>query len=690
MNDREARLALKASLPRTWPAFFAAHGNFTATQVAVIPSVLAGEQVIVCAPTASGKTEAAVAPLVERHCLAGQAGLLVLYITPTRALANDLLKRLGPPLAALGVTLSIKTRDQNTFDATRPATVLLSTPESVDSLLTSQARVFATLRAVVLDELHLFDGTPRGDQLRVVLNRLRRVRAHAFASGDAPDAHLQFVALSATLDQPQRTAERYFDGARVIAGDGPRPFTAELISLGQSDVDALRAYLYRFRERGWRKALVFCNSRAEVEAYAAAVRRGSPFGDAVYVHYSNIARQRRREIEHAFAAAEAAVCFATNTLELGIDIGDIDTVILIGPPGDQRSFAQRIGRGNRRGSMARVACFFRTPYEKLVFETLCAPDLAPPPAPPPPFHLSVAVQQIFSLLKQNPSGAVRLPELNAYFAGLLAPADVRAILGELLARRYLQVGRPGEWRAGPKLNDLVDWQAAPNCPLSLYSNIPSQEASRLEIRDQHTHQTVASASMQWLGQPVLILEGRPVAVEWVDGEAIWVAAYRGGDAAEHLLYRSAQKHLSYELASQLPLALGLPRGAAPLVQTATGWGLVHCLGDVYGHVFADLLRRRTRLLRGFPPALGVMLPEKPVPALWLSWTDRQVAGYLEENYRALERLLALGPFQRLLPSALRRRAVVEQFRVPTFLDAVASLRLLPVTGSLADRLLELV
>src|SRR3954471_11055813 len=107
MTDLAARLALQERLPRPWPAFFERHGNFTAVQLATIPPLLDGHNVIVCAPTASGKTEAAMPPLGERHCLHGRGGLSILYLTPTRALVNDLFARLAPPLQLLRVSLSM-------------------------------------------------------------------------------------------------------------------------------------------------------------------------------------------------------------------------------------------------------------------------------------------------------------------------------------------------------------------------------------------------------------------------------------------------------------------------------------------------------------------------------------------------------------------------------------------------------
>jgi ATP-dependent helicase Lhr and Lhr-like helicase len=115
------------------------------------------------------------------------------------------------------------------------------------------------------------------------------------------------------------------------------------------DHSALLAYLAQFHARGWRKALAFCNTRAEVEAYASAIQRGRhPFGTNVFVHYSNLTAERRHEIEQQFAHADAALCLASSTLELGIDIGSIDVVLLLGAPADAAAFMQRVGRATRR------------------------------------------------------------------------------------------------------------------------------------------------------------------------------------------------------------------------------------------------------------------------------------------------------------------------------------------------------
>jgi ATP-dependent Lhr-like helicase len=680
LTDLALRLALKRRLPRTWPAFFERHGNFTAVQVATIPQALDGRNVIVCAPTAGGKTEAVVAPLIELHCPPARggdsgSGPYILYLTPTRALVNDLTARLTHPLQTLGVSLGFKTGDVSTFRPNRPPDVLLTTPESADSLLTTQARLLANLRAIVIDEIHLFDGTPRGDQLRVILNRIRRIRDYAAEHGEAPDSAIQYAALSATIAEPEAVAARYFSAAQVVSIPGARGWDVDWVGLAPDSAGDLIAYLDTFRAKGWRKALVFCNSRAEVEMYAAAVRERSPFGNAVYVHYSNIDSKRRREIEQQFARDTAALCFATTTLELGIDIGDVDLVLLIGPPGSLGSFVQRVGRANRRSRKGAgrtpVACCYRSPLEQLLFEALVGASGHIPPPPPAAFRPSVAIQQIFSLIKQSPVAAVRLTELGRLFDGMLSATDLQAIVGQLQRLQYLKVGRPGEWRAGDRLNRLLDEQGRADCSRSIYSNVQSSDPHLIDIRDQHTRQTVARVDAQFLDRPVLTVEGRALNVEWWDGEALWVTSYKGADTGQNLRYRSARQLMSYDLARLLPPRLGLAPEASPYVRALDGWWWFHWLGDLYGRAALDLTGYHIAAKETSQPGLCLYLPDEP--RAWPTWTEAEVSRYLHDNYRKFESMLALGPFHDLLPTSLRRRAVVEQFDVPRFLAAVAVL-----------------
>lgn len=291
-------------------------------------------------------------------------------------------------------------------------------------------------------------------------------------------------------------------------------------------------------------------------------------------------------------------------MELGIDIGDIDVVLLIGPPGSNASPVQRTGRGGRRRPEIDVVCVYRTPLEQLLFRALLNMSEA---SSPTAFCPSVAVQQIFSLLKQSPTVALRLGSLAELFEGLLRVADLEALLGELQAAGYLSPGRAGEWRAGERLKHLVDLQSLENTPLSLYSNLQTSNGTPIKIRDQHTQRVVAQVERQWLSHDRLILEGRQLQITWQDGESLWVTLPPKQDTGAYLRYRSARQVLSYAVTHQLPAQVGLPPEAAPLIPVADGWLWYHWLGEVYGRAVLDLM--------GY--TLSVRETTQPGLCLWL-------------------------------------------------------------------------
>lgn len=294
------------------------------------------------------------------------------------------------------------------------------------------------------------------------------------------------------------------------------------------------------------------------------------------------------------------------------------------------------------------------------------------------------MQQIFSLLKQSPTAAVRLPELIELFAGMLGADDLAAIVGELSLRRYLAPGRPGELRPGPRLDELYDEQTTGQAALGVHSNIQTNAGPTVAVKDQLTGRTVARVDALWLAQESLTLEGRPVRVEWSDGEALWVSERPAGEGASPPLYRSGRQLLSLELARLLPVQLGLAPGAAPFIAAPAGCWWFHWLGDLYGRAVLDLLRYTVPAQESAAPGLAVLMPEPPQapPA----WSEAQVAQYLHDSYRRYEPLLDLGAFHHLLPPSVRRRAVVAAFDVQRFLAAVAALRPERAPESLAEGL----
>ncbi|MEZ4658736.1 MAG: DEAD/DEAH box helicase [Caldilineaceae bacterium] len=183
MSTQTTPTTLRRRLRRTWSPFFAHHGHLTAVQQHAIPHLLDGRSTLVIAATAAGKTEAAVAPLVERLFSGGRPHkneLAILYICPTRALTRPF-ERLRRPLDELHIALAMKTGDTAPISAKTPPT-LIADHARIHRLYVDQvAAPFIHLRALVIDEVHLFDGTPRGDHLRC-LAAPHRIHSHLLSA----------------------------------------------------------------------------------------------------------------------------------------------------------------------------------------------------------------------------------------------------------------------------------------------------------------------------------------------------------------------------------------------------------------------------------------------------------------------------------------------------------------------------
>ncbi len=427
---------VRAALKRTWVPFFARFGRLTPIQLAVIPKVLTGESVVVAAPTASGKTEAVVAPLAELLTAQQWTGLSVAYIVPTRALANDTEQRIKGPLRELGIEVQIKHGDTPHVSTAKRPNWLITTPESLDSLICRQTQLLGDLRCIVLDELHLIDATYRGDQVRALLARLKGVSRE----------ELRVYILSATLADPAELASRYADSFQLAVVPGQRQIERWFFS----SEDAVYPFA---RQNGYRKLVWFCNSRRRVESVAQALeKQWRPY--PVVAHHGSLAKNLREGAERLMREGRIAVCVATSTLEVGIDIGDIDLVVLDEPPPSVASLLQRIGRGNRRDAVTRVAAIAQSDDErdglKAMFDAAATGQL---PAPTYRPDLSVAVQQIFSLLFQTPGG-LSVSVFEQTLSCLCSGGEVQLILRHLEQTGWVEQ-RATRWLAAEKLMDLA-------------------------------------------------------------------------------------------------------------------------------------------------------------------------------------------------------------------------------------------
>ncbi|MBX2996895.1 MAG: DEAD/DEAH box helicase [Caldilineaceae bacterium] len=664
-------LSLKSHLLRTWTPFFARHGNFTPVQLAAIPPILDGENVLVISATASGKTEAAVAPLVERHCVAtispAMPGLRILYICPTRALVRDLYERLKEPLAALHIALAMKSGDTGPVSTANPPTLLITTPESTDSLLTRAPRILADLRAVVLDEIHLFDGSPRGDHLRCLLARIEHVRRYRSQETDREFVPLQRVTLSATLPDPEGTAARYLSDdrvAQIVRVPGARQILAQIQPMVGLDDLVTALALRAGGEEQIRKSLIFCNTRAEVEQTAAYLRAHLPFDAAIFTHYSNLDPALRLEVEQGFAEASVALCVCTSTLELGIDIGSIDDVALIGAPPSLTSFLQRIGRGGRRTAITRVLCLPRSPLEEVqcqaLIEIIGREDTIWDLHPKAYLSPSVLVQQSFSILKQSPTGGLRLADLRRVAPTEIEDETLRQILDELVRTQYLRRGRPGEWRAGPALDELLDAH-------EIYSNIGGDPLA-VQLVDAYSGRVLAQSEGRFQVGETVQLGGRTLRVVWRDRYRVGVRPV-DGLPVENLRFAAAPFAVSLDMSQAVARYLGFAPHQMALIPVAEGSWLFHFWGDVYGEMLAEMLQPYFAIHEDSAPVTTVnahcLFIPGPLPRL-PTWNRADAQIGLHRLLPHIEPFLEMGRFHKLLPPTVAEQAMIDACDLPLF------------------------
>ena len=714
--------AIQQQLARTWSAFFARHGNLTATQQAAIPAILQGQNTLLIAPTATGKTEAVIAPLLERHLLGEgknprqNAALCILYISPTRALVRDLYERLLPPLSDLGISLMMKSGDTGPVPVQQPPTVLITTPESLDSLLTRAPRLFGSVQAIVLDEIHLFDATPRGDHLRCLLRRIDHIRAYRSQEmGEQRVPPLQRLALSATVPDAAALARRYLtDADPTLAEVSASPTIVQIAGVRQvvgrwqrmANLDDLVDVLDREMSgpSQLHKSLVFCNARYEVEQIAAFLRQQLPFEATIFVHYSNLDATLRREVEEGLAQASVAVCVCTSTLELGIDIGSIDLVVLVGPPPSPAAFVQRIGRAGRRRRKASVVGMARSPLEEMRFQALfhlaetgllgTNPGVNPPTEQP--FCLSVLVQQIFSILKQSPTGGIRLADLRRITPASVQTQSLQLIFNHLVTLHYLTLGRAGEWRAGVVLQELRDY-------LYIYC-IFGGGPEAVVVVDSYYGGSIAQTERLRAPGETLFIGGRRMEVLWRAqyrlGVRVLAAAHPRNDAVEAELHSPASPFaVSLTVSQTVATLLGFAQEEMALLQAEGGIWLFHFWGDLYGEVLAQLLRANLAVggvledeaelpavTRPNEHCLQLATPTTLLPA-WNAQKSRQ------QLYRLLPRLepfLELGRFHALLPPALATETMIAQIDLPCFEQLYRSATIVTPTTDQRKQLLRLV
>ena len=369
-------------------------------QDAVIPSVLAGDHLVILAPTAGGKTESAFFPAMSRMLTEGWSGLSILYICPIKALLNNLDVRLERYCSLLGRRSTLWHGDVKQSARRRilrePPDCLLTTPESLEVMLVSATidsrSLFSNLRLVIVDEIHAFAGDDRGWHLLSVLERISRIAGR----------EIQRIGLSATVGNPEALLDWISGSCR-----GPRRvFRPEESATSQVEVtldyvgSLENAAVVISRLHRGEKRLVFVDSRAKAEKLGANLRQ---LDVTTFVTHSSLSQEQRQQAEHAFTVRDNCVIVATSVLELGIDVGNLDRVIQIDAPPTVSSFLQRMGRTGRRGS-PRNCLFLATSDDSLVRAAglidLWAEGFIEAIVPPAlPYH--ILAQQLLALTLQE-------------------------------------------------------------------------------------------------------------------------------------------------------------------------------------------------------------------------------------------------------------------------------------------------
>ena len=696
MSTQQRASLLKSQLRFTWEPLFSRFGSFTPVQLEAIPVVLRGEDCLIASRTASGKTEAATAPILERLKVEKWTGLSILYISPTRALVNDLFRRLEPSLAELAVTIGIRTGDSPNINVDAPPSVLITTPESFDVLLMRSPRMFVRVQALVLDEIHLLDNSARGDGLRLSIHRLRALRSNAQERGDSGSDNMQVIALSATIPKPSETASRYCVNARIIRVEGKRRINAELRQM--ASLADLRTLISEFRERGIRKALVFCGSRAESEELADGIKPRSektpaldPFGGNIFVHHGSLDRKLRLETEARFGEATIGICFATSTLELGVDIGDIDLVILAGPPFSVGSFLQRIGRGNRRTNLTSVICFYRSPRERHLFNVLldCA-EAGLQDESVYFFRPSVVVQQLLSYLKQNKTGALLPRHFRVLLDGksecapLLTAVEQSELIDHLIAIELLKpLGRYDALLPGSAASHLYERH-------QVNGNIEAT-ARTLAVVDDLTGRVIGEVQQRDLMKTdTFALGGNRLDVVRQTAQGIMVDTSKARGPIRRLRYSSRGRVLPFDLAQRLGQAVGKQKDELFYFEYYERWYLLHALGNVYGTLLSMILKNE-RSWNSKSDGIFLIGKESPPSNLKPLIDEKQASQLVMNHYQKFEKMLGTGRFQSHLPISLRRVVAERATSIPRFCKAISNSKFIEITDRhKRDRLLELI
>ncbi|MCD5383380.1 DEAD/DEAH box helicase [candidate division WOR-3 bacterium] len=638
---------IKKELPLTWTPFFSHFGKLTEIQRKTIPEVLKGENLVISSPKATGKTEAVLAPVVERWLSSQATSLSVIYISPTRALVNDVYRRIKPAYDYLDIPLSRRTGDHPEFRGDKITPFLITTPESLDSLICRYPVRFKNISAVVVDEVHLLYNSFRGDQLRMLIRRIKRI-------ANNPPLYL----MSATITDPETLGEDFIEGefktALVM-----EPLTIEYQLIKEQDF--LERLGKEIKKRGLRKLLFFVNSRQEAEEM---IRPLSLLSRNLWVHHGSMSKKEREEVELAMHRAKSGICVATSTLEFGIDIGDIDAVVLFSPPSDAASLLQRVGRGNRRmGNYILAYGIYLDEIQKIIFEQLFEDaknrDYL---SVRQRFDISVSCQQMFSYIYQKARVGTSISAITNLFQGLMEPEDTEKITKVLLDKELLSVGKSQLLFPGNKIKNSILYG-------SIHSNIP--DTREVEVYD------VASSLMIGKVQnpfPCFSLSGRRWLIVSSEANRIWVKHLSGGGDGQNVFKGKRHHRWDFQFGMRVKERFFPELGPSdlPYIKRDNYFHIFHFTGFLYGFIWIQALREKIKIedvrdIVFISEGLDI-IPER-----------EDILNTIRETRHLLTNYMNLGKYFYLLPGELQEKQVISSLRTDQFLEWLSKVKFVSVS-----------
>jgi len=398
-------------------------------------AVAAGNDTLVIAPTAGGKSESALIPVMDDLLKNGRPGIACLYLSPLKALINDQEDRFSA--FCIPTSLSVMkwhgdvARGERSWKEGEPPHFLMITPESLEVLLQEPtlSSALRQVRYIIIDELHAFVESERGVHLKVLLDRMDSVARRK----------IQRIGLSATTGNPDEVLRWLSDNrhgeALVAVPSAPQEKQFRFIVEPEESkrIEALARIV------SGKKSLVFVNSRSVAEhlaqSLAGRIRN-------LHIHHSSLSPATRRSAEEAFSSDAGACIICTSTLELGIDIGDLDVVVQVGPPSSVSSFLQRMGRSGRRGKAAYVAWILKNPCELLCSCAIieCAMERSTEILTPLKKPYPVLLQQLFLSLHRRKTASRRQlgTELLSHPAFVfIGEGELQDLISHLISTGYL-------------------------------------------------------------------------------------------------------------------------------------------------------------------------------------------------------------------------------------------------------------